>query len=210
MTDPTAVTPAGWYPDPAGGGRSRWWDGAQWTEHYHDPYAVGVQAAALKAPEGTVTNTPWIWLIILLPLVSFIPLALIPWGSMFEYDLDNPYSSINSSMGVLLSPGYILTLVLSPIIYGLSALFAYQDHKTLTARGVPQPFHWAWVFLSSLVYVIGRSVVVRRRTGQGFAPFWAAMGTIALSLIFSIWLMVVIFTSAFESLSELSNYPGMN
>ena len=28
-----AFTPAGWYPDPAGHARLRWWDGARWTDH---------------------------------------------------------------------------------------------------------------------------------------------------------------------------------
>lgn len=27
----TTQTPAGWYPDPAGGGGQRWWDGYQWA-----------------------------------------------------------------------------------------------------------------------------------------------------------------------------------
>lgn len=30
---PAATTPAGWYPDPAGGPGSRYWDGSAWTEH---------------------------------------------------------------------------------------------------------------------------------------------------------------------------------
>jgi hypothetical protein len=28
-----ALTPAGWYPDPSGQARLRWWDGARWTEN---------------------------------------------------------------------------------------------------------------------------------------------------------------------------------
>ncbi|HZQ57974.1 MAG TPA: DUF2510 domain-containing protein [Acidimicrobiales bacterium] len=30
---PWGGTPAGWYPDPSGQARVRWWDGARWTEH---------------------------------------------------------------------------------------------------------------------------------------------------------------------------------
>ena len=44
----TAVAPAGWYPDPAGTGAQRWWDGTAWTAHV-DP---GQPAA------GAETGTP--------------------------------------------------------------------------------------------------------------------------------------------------------
>ena len=33
---PYAVPP-GWFPDPAGNGRLRWWDGLRWTEHTSGP-----------------------------------------------------------------------------------------------------------------------------------------------------------------------------
>ncbi|MEM9711882.1 MAG: DUF2510 domain-containing protein [Actinomycetota bacterium] len=30
----TTLSPAGWYPDPDGGTRLRWWDGEDWSDHF--------------------------------------------------------------------------------------------------------------------------------------------------------------------------------
>ncbi len=33
----TETVPFGWYPDPAGTGMVRWWNGMQWTDHLDLP-----------------------------------------------------------------------------------------------------------------------------------------------------------------------------
>jgi hypothetical protein len=71
---------------------------------------------------------------------------------------------------------------------------------------VPRPFHWAFAFLSSAVYPIGRSVVVKRRTGQGISPMWVSIALIVMSFIFSIYLSVYIVTVITEQAIRYSGY----
>ncbi|MGV8882516.1 MAG: DUF2510 domain-containing protein [Rhodoglobus sp.] len=198
---PSSV-PAGWYPDPAGTPRQRWWDGNAWTEHYNEapvatqpyagaqqpyagaqqPYSYAATAESLKAPEGIPIYNIWIWLILALPVLSTtVSYATTDWGGIA--------TTVGPTNG---------TLVLSAVgwvFYGLSVFFAYRDYKTLLALGVPRPFHWAWGFLS-LVYVIGRSVVVRRRTGHGILPMWIAIAFMALTFVVTIVILVTVVSAA--------------
>jgi len=48
------TTPAGWYDD--GSGRQRWWDGAQWTEHFA-PLADDAPAAETTGSDATGSDT---------------------------------------------------------------------------------------------------------------------------------------------------------
>lgn len=49
MTDNPGQTPAGWYPDPSGAPRQRYFDGELWTDDYHD-------ASAAVGASGGVTG----------------------------------------------------------------------------------------------------------------------------------------------------------
>ena len=229
MTDQNSSTPAaGWYPDPAGTPRTRWWDGTRWTENYSEPAtpaaatpwstpaapvapwsspAAGAPAAypsmtpygvvpALKAPDGTSPSTPYIWLIAVLPVVS-IALSLSQLATIDEtiaVALDPAASPFNSTD--LVNFGVALLLAAATV------LFAFFDARTLAARGVPRPFHWAWSFfalVSTPVYIIGRSVVVRRRTGSGLAPMFLNLSLLAANFVIGIVSAVIVTGRILES-----------
>ena len=174
--------PAGWYPDPSGGQGTRWWDGQQWTQHVSDP-ALQVYASnePRRVDPSTPLYTPWIWLIVLLPLVSLV-------GLLF-WDMDAYMRSSMSStdpFAQYTDPGYVLLQASSWLLYALSVLFAFLDRRVLLQRSFDRPFHWAWTFLGSTVYIIGRSVIVRRRSGKGLLPIWVTIGVVVISLIVGI------------------------
>jgi hypothetical protein len=183
----TPTTPAGWYPDPAGSPRQRWWDGTQWTDNFNDPLAAA-QVNALKAPEGAPVYTPFVWTLVALMFLGIFSIFIIDWPDYIQKSLD-PSTAIYA----LFSPGYIITIVVSWLLYAAYVVLSYFDFRTLKRAGIPQPFHWAFSFLSLAVYLIGRGVVMRRRTGQGFATVWITIGyfvfAIVVSIVFSIWLV---------------------
>jgi hypothetical protein len=203
VTDTTNVPP-GWYPDANATGGQRWWDGTRWTEH------VGAQTqpyqafAPLKAPEGTKTGTVWIWLIVLLPLLGLVSIFTIDWKGYIDSIIPtslsgSPTSGYSGMVGLYTSPGYLISVLLSWASYGATVVFAALDVRELKKRGVPQPFHWAFAFLTSIVYVIGRSVVVKRRTGGGLGPLWAYIIVYALGIVAGIVLSVLIFQYMFAA-----------
>ncbi len=79
------------------------------------------------------------------------------------------------------------------MIIAATIVFAFLDWRELKRRGVPAPFHWAFSFLAlagfGIVYPIGRSVVVKRRTGTSDRVLLVAILTIVVSFI-----VVIIFT----------------
>ena len=196
MTDsPTNIsTQPGWYPDPSGMPRMRWWDGAQWTEHLHDPSleTFGVMPPVVLGPDTPVYN-PLIWTIVLLPIVSL----------MVSSSIDmNSYLTQSASGLPVFDPLYVVSQCLAIGIYLATVLFAFYDRRALIAAGFVRPFHWAWAFLSTGVYIIGRSVIVRRRAGRGLAPIWVWLAVTVISTI-------VAFSRVISMLPSMtSNLPG--
>jgi len=169
-------------------------------------------ANAVSAPAGTSPVTWQIWAI-----VGLFALQMI--AAMFylaTFDL-NGYlqSTMSSAMGTdpaaslevytyLFTPGYIAMMALSFIAYVGTIVLAFLDSKALLARGVPRPFPWALSFVpsyGSMIYVIGRSVIARRRTGSGMAPMWVYLGLFAVTLVVSIIWGFAAFSEIMSSLS---------
>jgi hypothetical protein len=189
----TTATPAGWYPDPHGGPTARWWDGAQWTDH-HAP--LQQRPEALTAPEGTTTNTAWIWFIVFLPLLSYLSIFTVDWNAYLQASIASPTGGLTA----VFQPGFLVMTFGGWVLFAVLVVFGYLDYRALKRNGVPQPFHWAWSFLNP-VYPIGRAVVVRRRTGSGIWPMWASIAVLATGLIVSIAFTVYIMQIVFAYIS---------
>jgi hypothetical protein len=150
---------------------------------------------AFKAPRTPISDetpvyNPFIWAITLLPLVSV--LFMLTWQPEFRV--------ITTRQGVttldpfsMYTPGYFLLMASSLVIYGLSVFFAYLDYQRLGRAGVVRPFHWAWTFLNSAVYVIGRSVIVNKvAPKRGLLPVWITIAVFVISMVVAgIWTSVM-------------------
>lgn len=176
MSTPTPAP--GWYPDPAGSSRRRWWDGRAWTDHLVDGAWDGSIEQPALAPDARV-NTPFIWIISLLPLVSAV--AFLTWDvdGWVRRTIEDPQ---HAAMQQFTDPGYLLTSAVGFLLYPAIVVLAYFDRRALLRMGVVKPFHWAWSFLT-IVYVIGRPVVLRRRVHRGLAPLWTYL---VVSLLVSV------------------------
>lgn len=120
-----------------------------------------------------------------------IGLLFVDFKGMFSYS--NMMNEMAMTQALFTSPAYLFVALSGWVFYGLSVLFSYFDYRELTRRGVPSPFHWAFAFISSIVYVIGRSVVVRRRTGKGISPMWVTIVTYVLAnIIVSVYMVWVV------------------
>lgn len=181
-TDTPSNVPAGWYPDPYGAPVHRWWDGTTWsqtTQPAPQAYAAAPQYAApvpvVREAPGVNPITPQVWILALTPLLGFITTGVR--AAMGGYSASYLLNNVGGFSGADLV-GYGISVV---FWLGMVAL-AFVDYRSLVARQLPRPFHWAWGFLP-FVYIIGRSVVAYSRTGRGLGPMFVWIGAVLFNWI---------------------------
>ncbi|WKK72155.1 DUF2510 domain-containing protein [Rathayibacter oskolensis] len=167
------------------------------------PYAQQPAAPQPRDP-SIVTATPWIWVVVLLPLLSALSLFLLSPSAIADSSMASTYGP-RASMGM--STGYLLGLgavqVVGFLIYAGEVVFSFLDYRQLKKAGVQKPFHWAWAFLAApYVYVIGRSVVVKRVTGGGLLPLWIFLGVVVVTFIVVIGWTAAVFSEMMQA------FPG--
>jgi hypothetical protein len=159
-----------------------------------------------RLPEGAPVYGTAIWLVALLPLLS-VPLLWFmrfDWSWMTDYIKaaeqsggDGPVPTLPTLRSMVGGPGLLVAELLSLMLTAALVVLAYRDHQSLLRLGVVRPFHWAWAFLGSIVYVIGRGVIVRKVAApRGHAPTWAAVAVTAVALV-NIWIWEAVFFASF-------------
>ncbi|HEY2642485.1 MAG TPA: DUF2510 domain-containing protein, partial [Galbitalea sp.] len=179
----------------------RYWDGTAWTEHTYDP-----TPPPLRAPEGTNPNTVWMWLLSIggpLATIAIVAFEFFWIGSLSTTDFSDPAATYSA----IYTPTYYLLIACGWILYAALVVVGWLDYRRLRALSVPKPFHWAWSFLSSVVYVIGRSVVVKRRTGTGLAPLWVFVALEVTTFIVAIVVGILLVAAIIQNVANAYPVP---
>ncbi|EAR25562.1 hypothetical protein A20C1_04826 [marine actinobacterium PHSC20C1] len=123
----------------------------------------------MSASSSDISPYTWqLWLLVLLPLVPALAMTLIDPTTIFLSAFD-PLVAYSD-------PAYVVAIVGSWVVFFATIFLAFADVRSLKRRGLESPFHPAFILLGALIYVIGRSVVVKRETGAGLTPIWATLG----------------------------------
>ncbi|HKU30564.1 hypothetical protein [Arthrobacter sp. NyZ413] len=113
-------------------------------------------------------------------------LLLFLWQSSLGLAFLDASASADTKALQSLAPQMLLLAAVSLALTVVTILFGFFDWRQLKKAGVVRPFHWAWVFLGGVVYMIGRAVVLSKVVRSrylaptvAFSGAWAVlMGTI--------------------------------
>lgn len=170
---------------------------------YAAQYTPQQYGQAARVPDGTPTANWLIWVYVLLPLLSLVLIFSWDINGYMRSLIENPGAS---SMTLMLDPGYLVMTLGSWILFAAMIALAVLDWRWLGQQGYQRRFHWAWAILNSLVYIIGRSVVVKRQAGRGFAPMWVSIAVTIVSLIAIIVWTVSLMSTMFTLIEQT---PGL-
>lgn len=147
-------------------------------------------------PAGTRSGTVWVWLIVGLPVLAGVvgigaiaemqrvfPMIFELWPTEYDAATADAFEAeiVRLYVGLFFSPWVWGAFILGWGGSAATVWFAVLDVRELRARGFVRPFHWGWSFLGSIVYVIGRHVVIRRRGGSDRAPLVVMIVTQSLA-----------------------------
>ncbi len=141
------------------------------------PYAQAGHATPTPPPTlaaGTSPFTWQIWALAALPVISLIIALSLDYRSFLDMGPRGPRADVAIASA--------LTNLVQFLVYAGTVVLAYFDWRTLTRRGIARPFHWAWAFIpvAGGVYLIGRSIIVRRRIegapASALSPVWLWVG----------------------------------
>jgi hypothetical protein len=125
----------------------------RWTEHYQPPaygqpvgysqpvYAPEPVPERPLLPAGTPIYSVFIWLVTLLPLVTYIILPFWnPFSGLPQIRSSRDLQTLAHPLA-LLGWGYFAIIIVGWISYGLIVVFAWRDYRQLERVGVVRPFH---------------------------------------------------------------------
>lgn len=101
------------------------------------------------------TNTASSWVIVFMPLLTIIGLLAVM-AAIEEVP----------GFGIAGLPDELLLISIAVAFYLITVLLAVADGRRLYSNGLDFAAHWTWSLLSAPIYLIARSVSVRREVGQ--------------------------------------------
>ena len=213
MTDhhpTTAQAAPGWYPDGSGG--QRWWDGRGWTDHTAPaPAPAAPTGAAIvrpALPAGTSVDNAWVWVVSLIMVVASLPFFFFDMSGYMRAIIEAEVSGSTSGIPSVMANYFVflaVTQVLGLAAWGFTVFAAFRDYKHLESVGVVRPFHWAFAFIPyTIVYLIGRHVVLRKVVRTAGWPLWAHIASYGLVFVAAIVWAMVVMQSMFNDLMYMS------
>lgn len=154
------------------------------------------------------------WAAAVLPVVGIVGFALVDFEGYLRAVVEA------SSGGTSLPPGavgpfigFAAVSMVDLLRNGAFVVLAAIDFRILRARGIQRPFHWAWGFVGllnsgALVYLIGRTVVGRDRTGRSASgPLWLWVSLTVVGIAVSLIKLATAFAAVAPLLGRVAGSP---